>query len=60
MTNKLKITTIGNSAGIIFTKDILEKLRVGKGDMLYAIETQNGIELSAYDPVVSRQMDVAE
>ena len=60
MTNTLKITAIGNSFGIILPKEVLEKLRVSKGDSLLAIETPNGVELSAYDPVVARQMEVAE
>ena len=36
MSNTLKITTIGNSAGVILPKELLEKLRVAKGDTLYA------------------------
>lgn len=60
MTTKLKLTTIGNSTGIILPKDLLEKLRVVKGDTILALETPNGIELTAFDPVVARQMEVAE
>jgi putative addiction module antidote len=60
MTSKLKITTIGNSTGIILPKEILEKLRVSKGDTLFAIETSNGIELTAYNPEVAEQMKIAE
>ncbi|MFM9904229.1 MAG: AbrB/MazE/SpoVT family DNA-binding domain-containing protein [Pyrinomonadaceae bacterium] len=60
MTTKLKITAIGNSFGIILPKDVLDKLRVSKGDMLLAIETTNGVELSAHDPEIARQMEVAE
>lgn len=60
MTATLKITSIGNSAGIILSKEILEKLRVVKGDSLLVIETPNGVELTAFDPVVARQMEVAE
>lgn len=56
----LKVTTIGNSTGVILTKDILARLRVEKGDMLYAIETPNGIELTPYDPSFAKQMDLAE
>jgi putative addiction module antidote len=56
----LKITTIGNSVGVILPKDMLAKLRVEKGDTLYATETPNGIELSAYDPDFASQMEVAE
>jgi putative addiction module antidote len=59
-TNTLKITAIGNSFGIILPKAILEKLRVSKGDTVLAVETSNGIEITAYDPVVARQMEAAE
>ena len=58
--NRLKVTTVGNSAGIVLPKELLAKLRVGKGDVLYATETPNGIELSAYDPEFAGQMDAAE
>lgn len=60
MTSTLKITTVGNSTGIVLPKDILEKLRVSKGDVLYATETPRGIELTPFDPDIARQMEVAE
>ena len=60
MTTKLKITAIGNSAGVILPKEVLEKLRVEKGDSLFLTETPNGIELSAHDDEVERQMEIAE
>jgi putative addiction module antidote len=56
----LKLTTIGNSTGIILPKELLEKLRVGKGDVLHVLETPNGVELTSFDPVFAQQMDVAE
>jgi putative addiction module antidote len=60
MTNALKVMTIGNSIGIVLPKEILEKLRVTKGDTLFAIETSKGIELTAYNPEVAEQMKLAE
>lgn len=60
MTNKLKITTVGNSAGIVLPREILERLRVQKGDTLFAVETPNGIELTAFDEELAEQMAVAE
>jgi putative addiction module antidote len=57
---KLKITTIGNSAGVILPKELLARLRVGKGDELYALETPDGIKLTAFDPTLAAQMEVAE
>ena len=60
MTTKLKITTVGNSAGIVLPREILERLRVGKGDSLFATETPDGIELRAYDEEFEEDMAVAE
>lgn len=60
MTTTLKITAIGNSAGVILPKELLEKLRVSKGDTLFVTETPNGLELSAHDEEVERQMEIAE
>ena len=60
MTNTLKITTVGNSVGVVLPKDILERLRVEKGDTLYAVETPDGIELRAYDQEFAEQMQIAE
>lgn len=57
---QVKITSIGNSAGIVLSKELLEKLRVSKGDMLTVTETPNGIELSAYDSEFVLQMEMAE
>lgn len=58
--NTVKITSIGNSAGIILPKEILEKLRVSKGDTLHVTETPVGVQLSVYDQKVERQMEAAE
>ena len=60
MSKKLKITTIGNSVGVVLPREILERLRVEKGDTLYAMETPNGIELTAYDEEFAEDMAVAE
>ncbi|NII11754.1 AbrB/MazE/SpoVT family DNA-binding domain-containing protein [Oleiagrimonas sp. C23AA] len=57
---KLKITTVGNSAGVILPRDLLARLRLKKGDELHAVETPDGIKLTAYDPELARQMEVAE
>jgi putative addiction module antidote len=57
---KLKITAIGNSSGVILPKELLARLRVDKGDELYALETPDGIRLTTYDPELAAQMEVAE
>lgn len=55
----LKITTIGNSLGVILPKEVLGQMNVDKGDALYMTRTPNGIELTNYDPKVVRQMETA-
>lgn len=57
---KLKITTVGNSAGVVLPKELLTRLRVEKGDELYVTELPDGIKLAPYDPEFERQMEVAE
>ena len=56
----LKITSVGNSAGVLLPKELLTKLRVDKGYVFHVIETENGIELTPYDPEFDAQMAVAE
>jgi putative addiction module antidote len=56
----LKVTTVGNSTGVILPKDILQRLRVERGDTLYVIETPGGIELTPYNPEFAAQMEIAE
>jgi len=57
---KLKITTVGNSAGVVLPKELLTRLRVEKGDELYVTELPDGIKLAPFDPEFARQMEVAE
>ena len=54
---KIKITTIGNSAWIILPKELLARLRLGKGDALYATELPDGVKLTSFNP---EHMEVAE
>lgn len=60
MTRKLKLTAIGNSTGVILPKEILEKLRVSRGDELMVLETPDGITLTPFNPEFAAQMEVAE
>ncbi len=57
---KLKITSIGNSAGVILPRELLARLRLDKGDALYALETPDGVRLTTYDPELAAQMEAAE
>ena len=56
----VKVTTVGNSVGVVLPKEILGKLRVAKGDTLYVLETPDGVELTPYRPDFATQMDLAK
>ena len=60
MITKVKVTTVGNSAGIVLPKEILSRLNVDKGDSVTLTETPGGFYLSAYDETFMRKMDAME
>jgi len=60
MNTKLKITTIGNSVGVVLPRELLALLRVEKGDTLYVTELADGIKLAPFDPEFAAKMEVAE
>ena len=57
---KVKITAIGNSMGIVLPKEALTKLKADKGDVLYLIDSPEGLTLSPYSKDFEAQMEVAE
>lgn len=59
MNAPLKITKIGNSAGVILPKDLLAHLNVQVGETVSVVTTPRGIELSAAEPNFDAQMAVA-
>ena len=59
MNTNLKITKIGNSAGIILPKEVLAHLNAEVGETLSLVTTPRGIELSGEEPDFEAQMAVA-
>jgi putative addiction module antidote len=55
---KLKITTIGSSAGVILPKEVLARLKVEKGDQVFMVETKDGYLLTPYDPSLDEQLEL--
>ena len=56
----LKVTTIGNSSGVILPREVLDKLKVRKGDTVYLVETPEGFRITPYDEEFARQMEAAD
>lgn len=59
MNTSLKITRIGNSAGVILPRELLAHLNAGVGETLSVVLTPNGIALSATEPDFEAQMAAA-
>jgi putative addiction module antidote len=60
MNTTLKITKIGNSAGVVLPRELLARLRAGVGDTLYVSESPDGIRITVSDPDFAAKMDLAE
>jgi putative addiction module antidote len=56
----LKLTKIGTSTGAVIPKEMLSRLKVQKGDTLYAIETPDGYLLTPYDPTIDEQLKAGQ
>jgi putative addiction module antidote len=54
----LKLTAMGTSTGAVIPKEMLARLKVGKGDTLFAVETPSGYLLTPYDPAVEEQLSL--
>lgn len=52
----LKLTAVGTSAGLVIPREMLTRLKVEKGDTLFAVETPEGYLLTPYDPEVEAQL----
>jgi putative addiction module antidote len=55
----LKLTQIGNSVGLVLPKDVLARLKLGKGDLVFLTETPGGVNLSPYSDEFGHQMEAA-
>lgn len=60
MATAVKITTIGNSFGIILPKEVLNRLHVQKGDLLYLTDSPEGVQLSPYNAAFAQKLDALE
>jgi putative addiction module antidote len=57
---KLKLTAVGNSAGVVFfSKEVLTRLKLDKGDTVYLTESPDGYRRTPYNPEFEAQMEAA-
>jgi putative addiction module antidote len=56
---KLTVVEEGSDLGVVLPEEVLQRLGVGVGDTLFAIETGEGVELLAGDEEIARQLETA-
>lgn len=59
MVRKLTLRQVGGSIGATLPKDMAERLQLGVGDRVLAVETDQGILLTPFDPAVEAGLAIA-
>jgi len=57
MATTLKLTAVGTSTGVVIPKEMLNRMKVERGDALHVIETPEGYLLTPYDPKIAAQVE---
>ena len=60
MTKKLKVWQAGRSVAVTLPKDMVDRLHLGAGDVVFAVETECGILVTPSDPTVEEALAIAE
>ncbi len=60
MTVELKVRRIGNSLGVVLSKEVLAQLKVDEGDTVTLTDAQDGVRLTTANPEFSKSMAVFE
>jgi putative addiction module antidote len=60
MVREIVLRQAGGSVTATLPKDMVERLHLGAGDKLYAIETDRGVLLTPYDPQFDDAMQAFE
>ena len=59
MVREVKLRQVGGSVGATLPKDMADRLNLGVGDRVLAVETEQGILLTPYDPTVEKALAIA-
>ncbi len=59
MVKEVTVRRVGGSVGTTLPKDMADRLRVTPGDRLLAVETEDGILLTPYDPETQEALAIA-
>jgi putative addiction module antidote len=56
---EVTLRQVGGSVGATLPKDMADRLHLGPGDRVLAVETDRGILLTPYDPPTERALEIA-
>jgi putative addiction module antidote len=57
---KIEVKKIGNSTGLILPKELLAKVQLKQGDVLFVTElAEGGLKLVPHDPTFERGIEIA-
>jgi putative addiction module antidote len=59
VTKEVTLRQAGGSVSATLPKDMADRLHLGAGDRVLAVETDGGILLTPYDPAVEQALAVA-
>ncbi len=59
MVKEIRLRQAGGSVAATLPKDMADRLHLGPGDRLLAVETEQGILLTPYDATVERALGIA-
>ena len=59
MVREVTLRQVGGSIGATLPKDMADRLHLAPGDRVLAVETEDGILLTPYDPTIERALALA-
>lgn len=59
MVREVRLRQVGGSIGATLPKDMAERLRLEVGDRVLAVETEQGILLTPFDPDIEAGLAIA-
>ena len=57
---KIKLRAVGNSTGLVLSKDVLNDMSLSQGDEVFLVKTDDGYKITPYDAQFEEQMKAAE
>ena len=60
MVKQVLIRQTGNSVAATIPREMADRLHFGAGDTVFAMETEEGVLITPYDPTVAKAMQLYE